>query len=162
MNEVRFRSASKEDQEFLWHALFLAVSVPPDTPQPKPEVIKLPELAKYAENWMSRPGDLGFIATVNGRQIGVAWIREWSDSDHGYGYVNSTIPELSISFLPEYRAKGFGTILLELLLQEVSKRYDAASLSVASYNPAKRLYERFGFQIHGEIQNDSFTMVKWF
>ena len=114
MNEVRFRSASKEDQEFLWHALFLAVSVPPDTPQPKPEVIKLPELAKYAENWMSRPGDLGFIATVNGRQIGVAWIREWSDSDHGYGYVNSTIPELSISFLPEYRAKGFGTILLVL------------------------------------------------
>ena len=162
MDRVRFRNADKEDQEFLWQALFFAVSVPPGTPPPKPEIVKLPELARYVDNWMRHPGDLGYIATFNGRCIGAAWIRIWSESDSGYGYVNSTIPEISISFLPEYRGKGIGTRLLELLLDKVSKKYEAVSLSVANYNPAKRLYERYGFQILGEIQNDSYTMIKWF
>ena len=162
IDKVRFRNAGKEDQEFLWQALFFAISVPPGTPPPKPEIVKLPELARYVDNWMRRPGDLGFIATINRYQIGAAWIRIWSESDYGYGYVNPTIPEISISVLPEYRGKGLGTRLLELLLNEVSKKYEAVSLSVANYNPAKRLYERYGFQIHGVIQNDSYTMIKWF
>lgn len=162
MNEVQFRIACREDQEFLWRVLYFAVSVPPGTPPPSPEIVKHPELALYVDNWMKRPGDLGFVATENGRQIGAAWIRKWYDSEHGYGYVNATIPEISISLLPEYRGKGIGTRLLELILHEVSKTYEAVSLSVASYNPAIRLYERYGFHILGEIKDDSFTMIRWF
>lgn len=162
MNEVLFRIACKEDQEFLWRALYFAVSVPPGSPPPDPEIVKLPELARYVNNWMKRPGDLGFVALENRRQIGAAWIRKWSDSDHGYGFVNTTIPEISISLLPECRGNGVGTKLLKLLLPEVSKTYEAVSLSVASYSPAKRLYERHGFQILGEIKDDSYTMIRWF
>jgi len=35
---------------------------------------------------MKRLGDLGFVATKKEHQIGTAWIRNWSESDHGYGF----------------------------------------------------------------------------
>lgn len=162
MNEVCYRDANKGDQEFLWRALYYAVSVPPGDSPPGPEIVKLPELARYVENWMERPGDLGFVAMEGHGQIGAAWMRLWSDSDHGYGFVNTTTPEISISLLPEYRGRGIGTRLLEILLQEVSKTYEAVSLSVACYSPVIRLYERCGFQITGEKRDDSYTMIKWF
>jgi len=162
INGIQFRTAQEEDQNFLWKALYYAVSVPPGTPPPDSEIVKLPELARYVDNWMKRPGDLGFVALEQRRLIGAAWIREWSDSDHGYGFVNATIPEISISLLPEYRGRGVGTKLLGLLLGEVSLKYEAVSLSVASYNPAKRLYERHGFQILWEAKDDSITMIRQF
>lgn len=162
MNEVLFRISNKKDQKFLWQALYYAITVPPGAPSPDPEIVKLPELACYVKNWMNRPGDLGFVATENGRHIGAAWIRIWSESEYGYGYIKATIPELSISLLPEYRGKGIGTRLLELLLNDVSKEYEAVSLSVASYSPAIRLYIRNNFRIIKKTHEDSFTMIRYF
>ncbi len=156
---IHFRVSQQEDQDFLWKALYYAVSVPPGSPPPNREVVNLPMLAQYVDSWMKRPGDLGIVAIEDKTQIGAAWIRKWIGSDQGYGFVDTAIPELSISLLPEYRGKGIGTKLLGLVLEKVLQQYEAVSLSVANYNPAKRLYERHGFQEIGEAKEDSITMI---
>ena len=156
---IYFRVSKQEDQDFLWKALYHAVSVPPGSPLPNREVVNLPMLAQYVDSWMKRPGDLGIVAIEDKTQIGAAWIRKWIGSDQGYGFVDTTIPELSISLLPEFRGIGIGTKLLGLLLEKVSQQYEAVSLSVANYNTAKRLYERHGFQEIGEAKEDSITMI---
>ena len=156
---IHFRVSQQEDQDFLWKALYHAVSVPPGSPLPNREVVNLPMLAQYVDSWMKRPGDLGIVAIEDKTQIGAAWIRKWIGSEQGYGFVDTTIPELSISLLPEYRGIGIGTKLLGLLLEKVSQQYEAVSLSVANYNTAKRLYERHGFQEIGEAKEDSITMI---
>lgn len=97
---------------------------------------------QYVDSWMKRPGDLGIVAIEDKTQIGAAWIRKWIGSDQGCGFVDTAIPELSISLHSEYRGIGIGigTKLLGLLLEKVSQQYEAVSLSVANYNPGKVLY----------------------
>ena len=122
-----------EDQEFLWEMLYQALYTPPGVkPLPK-EIIYQPELAKYVREWEKKESDLGFIAlTEDGKiSVGAIWIRLFTKSDRGYGYINDRTPELSIAVLPEYRGRGIGTLLLDRLLQEVREIYPAISLSVS-------------------------------
>jgi ribosomal protein S18 acetylase RimI-like enzyme len=53
---------------------------------------------------------------------------------------------IDISLLPEYRARGIGTALLQALLAEAAQRRGTVRLSVATSNPAQRLYQRLGFR----------------
>lgn len=103
-----------------------------------------PSLARYVSEW-GRTGDVGFIAETPQEAIGAAWLRCWTGPDKGYGYVDATIPELSIAVLPSFRGQGIGTQLLQVLLAEAQGTYTAISLSVLADNPAIRLYERLGF-----------------
>jgi len=64
----------------------------------------------------------------------------------GYGYVDDETPELAIGVRPEARGAGIGTGLISHLLEAARPRYRAVSLSVRSNNPARRLYERLGFE----------------
>jgi Acetyltransferases len=51
-----------------------------------------------------------------------------------------------MAVLPEYRGRGIGTLLLRTLMQSLKDQgIGAVSLSVDVRNPARRLYERFGF-----------------
>ena len=101
-------------------------------------------LARYASNW-GRFGDLGCIAEKDTLHLGMAWLRLWSESEKGFGYINETIPELAIAILPDYRGKGIGTHLLMQVLEMTENRFPAVSLSVRADNPVVKLYERFGF-----------------
>src|SRR5699024_3824064 len=76
---------------------------------PEPEIVEQPELKRYVEGWMKHPGDLGFLAEENGKPIGAAWLRCWTDNQRGYGFVNEATPELSLSILPDHRGRGVGT-----------------------------------------------------
>ncbi|WP_185267175.1 GNAT family N-acetyltransferase [Halopseudomonas xiamenensis] len=57
---------------------------------------------------------------------------------------------MDLSLLPAWRGRGIGSHLLSLLVREA----DAADRSIRLYvepdNPARRLYERFGFTITGQ------------
>lgn len=59
------------------------------------------------------------------------------DREPGYGFVDEPTPEVSIGVVREFRGLGFGTRLLEALI-EVGRRYalPAMSLSVDPDNPA--------------------------
>jgi ribosomal protein S18 acetylase RimI-like enzyme len=67
-----------------------------------------------------------------------------------------------MSLLPGYRGRGIGTKLLRHLLSEAEKRYAAISLSVSESNPARRFYEREGFNVIGKPVGGSIKMVRQF
>lgn len=154
------RSIEVTDEPFLWKMLYRALFIPPGaTPLPK-EIIFQPELAKYVENW-GLDGDRGLIAVLEDERtlVGTVWLRRFKSNNPGYGYINDSIPELSIAVLPKYCGRGIGTKLLTKLLSQVKDRYSAVSLSVSPNNPAFRLYCRLGFKVIIR-QNDSLIMKK--
>lgn len=156
--EITCRLATKEDQDFLWEMLYQAVYVAPGEAAPSREIVRLPELAKYVQDWGNR-NDLGMIAEdENGMPLGAAWLRLFKGEKRGYGYVADDIPEVSVAVLPEYRGQGIGARLLEELLRMARARWRGVSLSVQEQNPAARLYLRLGF-VEVNRQGDSLTML---
>jgi len=104
-----------------------------------------PEMVRYFEGW-GRRGDDGYIVEEEGRSVGAAWFRLFSAEASGFGFVDEEAPEFSIALVPEARGRGIGTSLLSALLDLARDMgFPRISLSVAIANPARRLYERFGF-----------------
>jgi len=138
----------------LYQALYV-----PEGADPFPrEVVRLPEISRYAEDW-GRIDDLGFVAVIGETCVGATWIRLLKGANKGYGYVDETTPELTIAVAPTFRGRGIGTKLLARLMTEAKNRYQAVSLSVSADNPALRLYQRFGFGVVATGGN-SLTMIK--
>jgi len=119
-----------------------------------------PELAKLLRGWGSRQGDTSVVAFApDGRHLGAAWYRFWTDSSHSYGYVDPTTPEIAIGVAPEARRRGVGRALLEALITQA--RLDgvpALSLSVERDNGALKLYKHLGFRPVATVGN-SYTML---
>ncbi|EZH76256.1 acetyltransferase [Ectopseudomonas composti] len=61
----------------------------------------------------------------------------------------TTINLIDISLLPEWRGKGIGTRYLAALVDDADAAEKSMRLFVEPTNPAKRLYERFGFSTSG-------------
>ncbi len=157
-----YRALTAGDQATVWQALYHALFVPIGAEPFDPGIVNEPSIARYAKEWMQRAGDRGFVAKVGGAAIGAAWVRRWTNPEEGFGFVEESIPELSIAVWPGHRGKGVGTRLLSMLLDEVSKEDAAVSLSVSRANPALYLYQRFGFVAAKAIRDDSLTMLKRF
>lgn len=155
-----FRELTIQDERLVWTALYYALHVPPGAEPFPPDVVHDPSLARYAERWMQRTGDLGVVAESAGEPVGVAWLRQWTGADRGFGFVDEETPELAMAVWPGYRGRGIGTALLTRLLEAATPKHPAVSLSVSLTNPALRLYERFGFESNGDHHGDSMTMVK--
>jgi ribosomal protein S18 acetylase RimI-like enzyme len=56
----------------------------------------------------------------------------------------------NIELLPEYQRKGIGTALIREVLADADRKSLPVTLQVFKINPARRLYERHGFEITGE------------
>ena len=141
------RPATPSDEPFLREMLYQSLYVE-DGAAPFPlAVVHQAELARYVKGW-GRRGDLGFIAVEAGSNlpIGAAWSRLAEGADKGFAYVDDETPELAVAVLPGYRGQGIGTDLLKRLLAEAERSFPAMSLSVSPDNPARRLYERLGFE----------------
>lgn len=54
---------------------------------------------------------------------------------------------IDIALLPEFQKHGIGSGLLEDLLRRADESELPIELSVEPYNPALKLYERFGFRV---------------
>lgn len=158
------RPLSAADEPFLWTMLYHAVHVPPGHAPPAPDIVQVPELARYVADWKSHPDDLGVAAEVDDRPVGAAWLRRLGEGPvrgHGfvgYGFIDAATPELTIAVLPDHRGRGIGTALLTALLDMARTRFAALSLSVSLTNPAKRLYERLGFVEVAAPADGSVTM----
>ena len=102
-------------------------------------------------NW-GRLGDEAFISEGPDGPIGAVWYRYWTEVQHSYGYVDSSIPELGIGVRPEYRGRGIGTALIAALLDRAKcQGVSSISLSVEQENPAIDLYRRYGFTMHRKV-----------
>lgn len=131
-----------------------AIWRPGQTRPPIDVALAEPKLAKLLADW-GKDGDVGVIAmTPDTKPVGAAWYRFWSDSNHSYGYIDSTIPEVAIGVVNDRRGEGIGTALLDALIARArSENITALSLSVERENPALRLYKRTGFEIVGAEGN---------
>jgi ribosomal protein S18 acetylase RimI-like enzyme len=157
--DVHCRTAEVEDVPFLATMLGEAAVWRPDKATPTAdEVMADPRYAMYLTAW-PRQGDYGLIADQEG-PVGAAWYRTYTEASHGYGFVAEDVPELSIAVIASRRHEGIGRRLLtDLIDASVTQGYPGLSLSVAEQNPARRLYESFGF-IAVEQHGSSWTMVR--
>lgn len=160
MLQIAFRQIELTDQAFLWEMLYHALYVSEGAAAYPREIVREPALAQYVSEW-GRAGDSGLMAVeeATGKPVGAVWLRQFTQLSPAYGYLDDTTPELSIALLPEYRGRGVGSQLLERMFDEARQQHPALSLSVSRDNPARRLYERFGF-ITINTSGDSLTMRK--
>lgn len=77
-----------------------------------------------------------------GHPVGRLWVDRHADGLH----------VLDIALLPEARGKSIGTALLRQLMAEARQLVKPLTISVEIHNPARRLYERLGFEPQGEVQ----------
>ena len=155
LDDVQLRPLCADDAAFLIDALYHAIYVPPGTPSPPKTIVQQPELAVYIDDFGTQRGDQGVLAVHEATPVGAAWSR----LIRGYGFVDESIPELSISLLSGYRGKGIGTRLLEALFARLKGKAEHVSLSVNRSNPAYRLYERHGFRVV-RVDGDSVVMLR--
>jgi ribosomal protein S18 acetylase RimI-like enzyme len=115
-------------------------------------------VSRYVRGW-GRPGDTAVIALDGGFPVGAAWYRVFPPDEPGYGFVDDRTPELAIAVVPSKRGHGIGDELLKALLAKArAAGYERLSLSVEPGNPARKLYERHGFEVVDE-GDDAWTMV---
>lgn len=90
-----------------------------------------------------------FIIEQAGQRIGRLY-RELQGDD---------IHIIDISLIPETRGAGLGSTLLQEILDEAAANGFTVSIYVEHFNPAKRLYQRLGFQeIH---ENGVYHLMRW-
>jgi ribosomal protein S18 acetylase RimI-like enzyme len=145
-DSLKIRPAGVSDLPFLSDMIFEAGAASEAfRKMGKKKTLTLPAVIYFLENF-GRDGDFGFIAELDGKPVGAAWARLFSEEQKSYGFISTEIPEFAIAVVPELRASGVGTKLMERLLEEARNlKIPALSLSVYRSNPALRLYERFGF-----------------
>src|SRR5688500_19484824 len=115
-------------------------------------------VSRYVRGW-GRPGDTAVIAIAGGFPVGAAWFRLFRPTEPGYGFVDAETPELAIAVVPSKRGHGVGDELLQALLAKArAAGYERLSLSVEPGNPARKLYERHGFEVVDEGA-EAWTMV---
>lgn len=137
--EYEIRPITAADQTFLTEMQYEAFFVP-DGAEPYPRsILDEPEIRRYHEHFGTRDGDVGVIAECD-RPLGAAWVRLVAG---GYGYVDDRTPELGVAVVADARGRRVGSALLQALLAVVPR----CSLSTDARNPAKRLYERLGFEL---------------
>ena len=149
--EYVIREMSAKEYKLLNDFLYEAIFIPEGMKPPKRDIINESELQVYIENFGSKKDDLCFVAEVEHKVVGAVWVREM----HDYGHIGEGIPSFAISLYKEYRGQGIGTTLMERMLKELKTRgYKKASLSVQKMNYAARMYQKMGFEIIGENEEE--------
>jgi len=148
------RPVTQDDVPFLWDMLYYAARMSEDGATSSDAARDDPHLNFFVKGW-GRRGDRGVIAfePQSLRKLGAAWIRFLTDDRSYYGYYDDQTPELSIAVLPEVIGQGVGSALLSDLIGKVRNEIPAIVLTVRNNNPARKLYERFGFVTVDEVTN---------
>lgn len=102
------RSLQVNETPLLRDFLYEAIYVPEGVEPPPRNVVDLPELQVYIQDFGSRIGDYALVAESFGRVLGAVWVRLMND----YGHVDDQTPSLAIALYAAYRGKGIGTALL--------------------------------------------------
>lgn len=137
--------------DFIYEAIFIPEGV---TPPPK-SIILQPDLQVYIKNFGKEKDDICFVAEADDKVVGAVWVRDMND----YGHIADGVPSFAISLYKEYRNFGIGTRLMTTMLDELRKRgYKRTSLAVQKANYAVKMYERVGFRIFDE-NDEEYIMI---
>ena len=156
---MQIRELRSDELDFLGEMLYAALDWRGDGQLPPRELVLEHELVVIYHRGWGRPGDAGVVAEEDGKPVGAAWYRLFTQEDAGFGFVDEQTPELAIAVVPSKRGHGIGDELLqELIAKARDAGYQRLSLSVEPGNPARKLYERHGFSIVDEGA-EAWTMV---
>ena len=96
-------------RDFLYEAIFI-----PEGVEPLPrDVVDLPELKLYIQDFGKKQDDCCLVVEYDGKVVGAVWTRIMND----YGHVDDETPSLSISLYKEYRNKGMGRQLMKEMMK---------------------------------------------
>lgn len=134
-------------QDFLYEAIF----VPEGVPAPPKSIINQPELQVYTIDFGKKKDDIALVAEVDKRVVGAVLVRIMND----YGHVDNDTPSFAISLYKDYRGFGIGTDLMREMLRTLKDRgYKQASLAVQKANYAVKMYQKAGFEIVDENEEE--------
>lgn len=149
--EYLIRAMKREEFPLLNDFLYEAIFIPKGAEPPPKSITNLPELQVYVAGFGNSEHDRAFAAVVDEQIVGAAWVRMIND----YGHIDDNTPSLAISLYKEYRGLGIGTALLKTLLRNLkSTGYSKVSLSVQKDNYAVKIYEKAGFAIFHENEEE--------
>lgn len=137
-------------EDFLYEAIFIPEGFEGEVP--RSVVRDDPKCRAAYEGFGTLPDDHALVAEVGRRIVGACWVR----TTDVYGHIDSETLAFSIALYKPFRGKGIGTAMMGRMLGELRDvGYARASLSVQKTNPALRLYERLGFRIVGEGEEET-------
>lgn len=154
-SKLVIREIKPEEIAILENMLYESIYQPDELNLIPREVIKLPEVSVYIDDFGEKEDDFCLVAIIDSKIIGAVWVRILADKIKGFGNINDKTPEFAISLFKEYRKKGIGTLLMkEMISCLVNKGYKQASLSVQKKNYAFKMYAKLGFEILKESSED--------
>lgn len=137
-------------EDFLYEAIFQRDE---ENLVPK-DIINKPELRVFIDGF-GKADDYCLVADIDGKVVGAVWSRILSGEVKGFGNVDENTPEFAISLYKEYRNMGIGTALMCRILELLKEHgYKKASLTVQKDNYAVRMYEKVGFKIVKELEEE--------
>ncbi len=147
VTDYQIRPIKPDEYDILNDFLYEAIFIPEGVEAPPREIINLPELQVYTQNFGAQKGDACFVAAAGGRIM------------DDYGHIDDDTPSFAISLYPEYRGHHIGTALMQTMLKYLAQTgYRQASLSVQKENYAAEMYRKLGFQTIGET-DEEYLMV---
>lgn len=155
--DYTIRELKEEEYSVLKDFLYEAIYIPEGLAAPPRSVLDVPELQVYIKEFGRSKHDHALVAIVQEKIVGIVWARIMND----YGHIDDETPSLSISVLKEYRGAGIGTALLETMLTHLASRgYSRVSLSVQRENYAVKMYEKVGFTVYIEKDEEYIMVVR--
>ena len=151
MKENVIRKIRPEEIPLLNDFLYEAIFIPEGVPAPPRSIIENEDLQVYVRDFGKKADDRCLVAEVDGKIVGAVWTRVMDD----YGHIAEGIPSLAISLYKDYRRQGIGTKLLREMLQLLQRDgYPQVSLSVQKENFAFRMYQKAGFEVQKETEEE--------
>lgn len=159
-DEIEIRPIRQEEYPLLKDFLYDAIYLPEGAVSPPREIIEQPELAVYIADF-GQPDDLCLVAESYGHIIGAVWTRILAGEIKGYGNMDNHTPEFAISVKKDFRQQGIGCKLMqEMIALLKSNGYEKTSLSVNKDNYAYQMYQKLGFQVVKEQDEDYLMVLK--
>ena len=148
--DYKIREIIKSEYPILSDFLYEAIFIPEGMDKPPKSIIEQPELQVYIEDF-GKKDDWCLVAEVKGKIVGAVWVRIMND----YGHIDNETPSFAISLYEEYRNMGIGTALMRDMLELLKKKgYEQTSLSVQKVNYAVRMYQKVGFEVIDENEEE--------
>ena len=152
--DYRIREIRENEYYVLSEFLYEAIFIPVGMEKPPKAIIEQPELQVYIADF-GKSDDWCLVAEVKEKIVGAVWVRVMDD----YGHIDDETPSFAMSLYEEYRNMGIGTALMRNMLEFLkNKGYKQTSLSVQKANYAARMYQKVGFEVIDE-KEEEYIMV---
>lgn len=154
--DYKIREIRKNEYPILSDFLYEAIFIPEGMDKPPKSIIERPELQVYIKDF-GKADDWCFVVEIKEKIVGAVWVRVMDD----YGHIDDETPSFAMSLYEEYRNMGIGTALMRDMLEFLkNKRYKQTSLSVQKANYAARMYQKVGFEVIDENEEEYIMLCR--